>query len=194
MAAAALRDPPQGSVTFEDVAVYFSWEEWDLLDEAQRCLYHNVMLENLALITSLVLQWRLQISPPGNSGNSLVALGSPSGFPRIRTRPEDVRAGRLAPPGGHFYSVFPPELRSALQRKGFGRGTRGRVPGGRRHRRDLPGLAGWAQVVLSAEIGPTDTNSPRTCWWGSPALKIRPILSGALVKTVNRILRFKHLQ
>lgn len=53
MAAATLRDPHQGSVTFEDVVVYFSWEEWGLLDENQRCLYHDVMLENFALVTSL---------------------------------------------------------------------------------------------------------------------------------------------
>ncbi|KAF5929499.1 hypothetical protein HPG69_007252 [Diceros bicornis minor] len=45
----------KGVVTFEDIAVYFSWKEWGLLDETQIHLYHDVMLGNFALISSWLL-------------------------------------------------------------------------------------------------------------------------------------------
>ncbi|XP_059521129.1 zinc finger protein 669-like isoform X4 [Myotis daubentonii] len=54
MAAPPLRRRAEVGVTFEDIALYFSREEWSLLDEGQRQLYLNVMLENFELISSLV--------------------------------------------------------------------------------------------------------------------------------------------
>ncbi|XP_059585398.1 tigger transposable element-derived protein 3 isoform X2 [Alligator mississippiensis] len=45
--------PPQGPVTFEDVAVYFSAEEWQELAGWQRELYRDVMMDTYELVASL---------------------------------------------------------------------------------------------------------------------------------------------
>ncbi|XP_043756465.1 LOW QUALITY PROTEIN: zinc finger protein 154-like [Cervus elaphus] len=100
MAAAALRDPPQGSVTFEDVAVNFSWEEWGLLDESQKRLYHDVMLENLALISSLGC-WPGEEDKEAFSEQSI----SDQGCSQIRI----VKAG-LSPQKANLYEICGPIL------------------------------------------------------------------------------------
>nr|XP_042124419.1 zinc finger protein 431-like [Peromyscus maniculatus bairdii] len=49
--------PAMNAVTYDDVHVDFTWEEWALLDPYQKSLYKDVMLETYRNLTAIGYKW-----------------------------------------------------------------------------------------------------------------------------------------
>lgn len=87
---------------FTDVAMHFPQEEWDLLEEAQKSLYHSVMLENFAFLSSLGKALTLT---PGSWANH---CSSP--FPYGQLCPQSHTVGTTTSPGFLVYVLLVPGL------------------------------------------------------------------------------------
>ncbi|KAI4012775.1 RBAK-RBAKDN readthrough [Homo sapiens] len=107
----------QGPVSFKDVAVDFTQEEWQQLDPDEKITYRDVMLENYSHLVSVgydttkpnVIIKLEQGEEPWIMGGEFPCQHSPAALPAGHVAPA-VAAAAAAPgrPGPHRQSRSPP--------------------------------------------------------------------------------------